>query len=67
MRPALRLFALAARNLAPYSPWHMGLDVSKVLGLATDHIDRIEGSGFSTNPWNPETAPKLQLRITPAR
>jgi predicted metal-dependent hydrolase len=61
MRPAVRLFGLASRNLSPYSPRHMGLDVSEVLDLATDHVARIEASDFSRNPWNPETAPKLQL------
>jgi Domain of unknown function (DUF309) len=67
MRPAVRLFALAAGNLSSYSPLHMGLDVSRVLDLASDHMSRIEASDFSTNPWTPETAPKLQLRIGPAR
>ena len=66
MRPAVRLFALAATNLSPYSPEHMGLDVSGVLELAADHVARIEASGFSRNPWHPETAPKLELRGTPA-
>jgi hypothetical protein len=61
MRPAVRLFALASRNLSPYSPRHMGLDVSEVLDVATDHVARIEASDFSRNPWNPETAPKLKL------
>jgi hypothetical protein len=61
MRPAVRLFALASRNLSPYSPRHMGLDVSEVLDVATDHVARIEASDFSRNPWNPATAPKLKL------
>ena len=29
MRPAVRLFALAKKNLSPYAPQHMGLDVSE--------------------------------------
>jgi hypothetical protein len=62
MRPAVRLFALARKNLSPYAPQHMGLDVSEVLGLAADHVSRIEASGFSKNPWHPDTAPKLELR-----
>ena len=56
MRPAVRLFALASRNLSPYSPRHMGLDVSEVLDLATDHVARIEASDFSRNPWNRDRA-----------
>ena len=43
----------------------MGLDVSEVLGLAADHVSRIEASGFSKNPWHPDTAPKLELRYAP--
>jgi predicted metal-dependent hydrolase len=66
LRPAVRLFALATRNLSPYSPRHMGLDVSGVLELAADHVERIETSDFSVNPWNPETAPKLNLRTARA-
>jgi predicted metal-dependent hydrolase len=63
MRPAVRLFALAQRNLSPYAPRHMGLDVSEVLELAADHVSRIEASGFSKNPWHPEAAPRLELRF----
>jgi uncharacterized protein len=63
MHPAVRLFALAARNLSPYSPRHMGLDVAGVLNLASDHVTRIEASGFLKNPWRPDTAPRLELRL----
>jgi predicted metal-dependent hydrolase len=66
MRPAVRLFALAAKNLFPYAPEHMGLDVSEVLELAASHVSRIEESGFSKNPWRPEAPPKLELRFAPA-
>lgn len=62
MRPAVRLFALAAKNLSSYSPEHMGLNVSKVLELATDQVSLIKDSGFSRNPWQPESAPQLELR-----
>jgi hypothetical protein len=61
MRPAVRLFALARKNLSPYAPHHMGLNVSDVLDLAADHVSRIEASGFSKNPWRPEAAPRLKL------
>ena len=67
MRPAVRLFALATRNLSPYLPSHMGLDVSQVIKLASDHVARIEASGFSVNPWRHETAPKLELQRSPAK
>ncbi|MGA9578112.1 MAG: hypothetical protein WBV90_10875, partial [Terrimicrobiaceae bacterium] len=57
----VRLFALARKNLSPYAPKHMGLNVSEVLDLAADHVSRIEVSGFSKNPWRPEAAPRLEL------
>jgi hypothetical protein len=61
IRPAVRLFALARRNLSPYAPQHMGLNVSEVLDLAADHVSRIEASRFSENPWRPDAAPRLEL------
>jgi hypothetical protein len=66
MRPAVRLFGLASKNLSPYAPWHMGLDISAVLALVSHHVSRIEASGFSSNPWHPDTAPRLELRVASA-
>jgi hypothetical protein len=63
LHPAVRLFALASKNLFPYAPLHMGLNVAGLLELVSDHVSRIEASGFSRNPWRPETAPKLVLAI----
>ena len=63
MRPAVRLFALATKNLSPYAPQHMGLDVSGVLGLAADHVSRIEASGFSKNPWHPDDRAEARARV----
>lgn len=62
MRPSGRLFALAEKNLAPYAPRHLGLDVSEVLRLGRAYVARMEGSGYSENPWSPETAPRLDVR-----
>jgi hypothetical protein len=64
LRPAVRLFALASKNLFPYAPRHMGLNVAELLDLAGEHVSRIEASDFSANPWRPETAPKLVLAAT---
>jgi Domain of unknown function (DUF309) len=63
MRPAVRLFALARKNLFSYAPQHMGLEISEVLELASDHVARIEASNFSRNPWHPDSAPQLRLRF----
>ncbi len=59
--PAARLFALAARNLAPFAPRHLGLDVRAVLELAGAHEAEIVASNFTHNPWHPDHAPQLTL------
>ena len=61
MYPAVRLFALAEKNLAPYGPVHLGVDVTAVLAMAEGYVAKIEASEYSQNPWQPDTAPKLQL------
>jgi hypothetical protein len=59
-RPAVRLFQLAARNLAPYRPRHLHLDVECVWTMSTSLAESIAGAGFS-NPWSPDSAPILRL------
>lgn len=61
MHPAARLFKLANTHLAPYSPRHMQLDVAGLLQLANTFAQSIEESGFTINPWKPESAPLLAL------
>jgi len=59
MHPAVRLFRLAEKNLSPYRPGHLGLDLEAVFVLIENHVRRIEASKFSQNPWCPDTAPEL--------
>lgn len=59
--PASRLFALAAQNLVPFAPRHLGLDVDAVLALAHTHATALAASGFSSNSWHPDHAPTLTL------
>jgi hypothetical protein len=59
-RPAVRLFQLAARNLAPYRPLHLHLNVERVWTMSTALADQITETGF-TNPWSPGDAPALFL------
>src|SRR5258708_7409802 len=61
LRPAARLFDLGVRNLAPYGPFHLGLDVASVCTLCESHAASIRASGFSCNPWNPDHAPRIEL------
>ena len=60
--PAVRLFRLAEKNLASFAPWHHGLDVAALCRLLRAYADEILASDYTTNPWSPETAPKLELR-----
>jgi hypothetical protein len=62
LRPAVRLFALAEKNLAPFAPKHHGLDVNALVDLLRGNREKIIASDYKTNPWSPENAPKLNLR-----
>jgi predicted metal-dependent hydrolase len=61
LQPAVRLFRLAERNLSIFAPKHHGLDVTAVCELLRVTADQIVASNYKTNPWSPETAPKLGL------
>jgi predicted metal-dependent hydrolase len=63
LHPAWRLFKLAKKNLKKFTPEYLGLRVDQILGLCDAQIEALEHSHFSTNPWNPEHAPRL---ATPA-
>ena len=60
--PAVRLFRLAESSLSRVGPLHHGLDVTALCQLLRASADQIVGSDYKTNPWSPETAPKLELR-----
>src|SRR5499427_8846900 len=59
--PAVRLFRLAEKNLASFAPQHHGLDVTALCQLLNRYAHEIVASDYATNPWSPETAPKLKL------
>ncbi len=61
LSPAVRLFRLAEKNLARFAPRHHGLDVAAFCQLLRGCADLIVASDYKTNPWSPETAPKLKL------
>ena len=62
LSPAVRLFRLANKNLSRFAPLHHGLNVAAFCQLLRGFADRIVASDYKTNPWSPETAPKLKLR-----
>jgi len=61
LRPAVRLFELAERNLSRFAPKHHTLDVAALLDLLRATREKIVAADFKTNPWSPENAPKLEL------
>ena len=60
--PAVRLFRLAERNLAPYGPTRHGFDVAGLLALIQKTVRAVVESDYTRNPWSPEKAPKLELQ-----
>ena len=64
MYPAVRLFRLAWKNLEPYRPRHLALDLEEVHRLIESQVSAIEGSDFSRNPWHPDSAPVLGLVVS---
>ncbi len=67
LRPAARLFELAAANLAGYAPRHLGLDVAVARQLCAEQSARIVRADFMMNPWTPESAPRLAPELETAR
>jgi hypothetical protein len=65
--PAVRLFRLAERNLAPYVPTRHGFDVAGLVALIQETAAAVADSGFTRNPWSPENAPRLELRAASPR
>ena len=63
LSPAVRLFGLADRNLSRFPPRHHSLDVAAFCQLLRGFADRIIASDHKINPWSPETAPKLRLKV----
>ena len=61
LKPAVRLFLLAEKNLAPYLPVRHALDVAVFLDLLRNAREEITRSDFKVNPWSPERAPRLEL------
>ena len=64
LRPAVRLFHLAARNLAAFAPRHLQLDVAAILRLCERQAAEIIAGDYELNPWEPKQAPKLHLLPT---
>ena len=59
--PAVRLFALAEKNLSPFEPVRHQFDVAGLLTLIRATAAEVVASNFTRNPWSPATAPRLTL------
>jgi len=59
--PAVRLFRLAEKNLAPFGPVRYRFDIDEFLRLLRRQVDAIVASEHRVNPWSPETAPGIGL------
>jgi hypothetical protein len=60
--PAVRLFRLAEKNLAPFGAERHALDLTNFREMLSQYERKIAESDHKVNPWNPVTAPKVSLR-----
>jgi hypothetical protein len=64
LHPAARLLSLGSRNIAPYGPVHMDLDIQRLCAVCCEWKYGIERHAFSKNPWNPDSKPAITLLNT---
>ena len=65
LRPAARLFDLGMRNVEPFGPRHLRLDVTALCTLCTEQVSALTASDFMRNPWHPERMPRVELLVVP--
>ena len=58
--PAVRLFRLAEKNLAPFGPKRHALDVATFRQMLSQYCQGVDAEQ-AKNPWSPESAPKVSL------
>ena len=63
LRPAVRLFQLALKNLADYGPVRHAFDVMKFREMLEEFVNKIVHADYKKNPWSPQAAPKLELML----
>jgi len=62
LRPSAALFKLARTNLEKYPRRHEQLDLTAVLALIADWLQRLEQSEFTINPLTAAIVPQLELQ-----
>jgi hypothetical protein len=60
--PAVRLFQLAEKNLEPFGAERHRLDLATFRETLRRYAQIVADSNHQTNPWTPETAPRIALR-----
>lgn len=65
LRPSAALFKLARTNLEKYPAIHEQLDVTLVLALIADWLQRLELENFTVNPLTETSVPKIDLLSSP--
>jgi len=61
LAPAVRLFRLAEKNLEPLGAERHAFDLVSFREMLDRHARVIVESEHKTNPWSPETAPRVVL------
>jgi hypothetical protein len=59
--PAVRLFRLAEKNLAPFGEERHALDLIVFREILARYCEAVETNG--KNPWTPQSAPKVSLNL----
>jgi hypothetical protein len=59
LAPAVRLFRLAEKNLAPFGAGRHDLDLAKFREMLSKYREATETGG--KNPWSPQAAPRVSL------
>ena len=60
LRPAARLFRRSAELLRPFPARYEGIDVDEIVITAVRTATILEETRYSSNPWHPDRAPRLQ-------
>jgi hypothetical protein len=63
LQPAVRLFHLALKNLSGYGPVRHSFEVTEFRKMLEDYAEEIVRSDYKKNPWFPESAPKVYLKL----
>ncbi|MEY2573328.1 MAG: hypothetical protein QOJ87_1541, partial [Verrucomicrobiota bacterium] len=60
LAPAVRLFRLAEKNLAPFGASRHDLDLARFRQMLARYCGAVDAER-GKNPWNPDNAPKVNL------